>query len=86
MAANMAGCRDDRRRLDHSYRRRETGSLPARRGGWGRRIYPCDPCLLLAAEGELPGGLEALEEVVGLEEGAQSQGVDDAEGQERGED
>jgi hypothetical protein len=46
--------------------------------------HPGQPCAAVCAKGQRPGGLEGLEELVGLEEGAQGEGVEQAEGQHQG--
>jgi hypothetical protein len=47
--------------------------------------YPSDPGIAGLAKGQAPGGLEGLEVLVGLEKGAQSQGIGDAECKQQGE-
>lgn len=44
--------------------------------------YPGDPCTSVAAKSELPGGFERLVELVGLEEGGQTGGVEQTQGEE----
>jgi hypothetical protein len=46
-------------------------------------IYPSDPSIAGVAKGQPPGRLEGLEELVGLEKGAQRQCVYDAESQQQ---
>lgn len=50
----------------------------------GNQRYPSDAGVGGGTKGQLPCGLERLEELVGLEKGAQGQSVCEAEGQQQG--
>jgi hypothetical protein len=83
----MAGWRDDLSWCCHSWvraRRVSTAKdlIRAREAG----AYPGQPGAAVGAKGDAPCGLEGLEVLVWLEEGAHAEGVDEAEEEEHAED
>ena len=74
----MAGCSDERNCAVHSCAVVSVGA-----GGSEGRDYPGEPGIGVRAKGKLPRGLERLEELVGLEKGAQGQSVCEAKGEQQ---
>lgn len=44
-----------------------------------RQTYPCEPRAAVGPKGEAPSRLQGLEELVGLEEGGEIPGIDEAD-------